>query len=88
MSRSQILRLRTREECDGSIDGILLLPEGEDVAVGLGAVEDVGGMLNRLSEAVILELLVHLAGVQELGVEAGEQHVDHNLEVDFVVGRM
>ena len=32
--------MRTREESDGSVDAVLLLAEVEDVAVGLGRVED------------------------------------------------
>ena len=59
------------EEGDGGIDGVLLLAEVEDIAVGLGAVEHAVGAGECLNQAVVLELLVHVERVQEFGIEAG-----------------
>ena len=35
-----------------------------------------------LDKAVVLEVLVHVQRVQELGIEAGEQHVHDDGDVD------
>jgi hypothetical protein len=76
------------EEGDGGIHGVLLLAEVEDVAVGLGAVEHAVGAGEGLDQAVVLEVLVHVERVQELGIEAGEQHVHHDGDVDLLRGRV
>ena len=58
--------------------------EVEDVAVGLGAVEHAVGAGEGLDQAVVLEVLVHIERVQVFGIEAGEQHVHHDGDVDFL----
>ncbi len=73
------------EEGDGGIDGVLLLAEVEDVAVGLGGVEHAVGAGEGLDQAVMLEVLVHIERVQVFGIEAGEQHVHHDGDVDLVL---
>ena len=80
--------LLAAEEGDGGIDRILLLAEVEDVSVGLGAVEHAVGAREGLDQAVVLEVLVHIERVQELGVKAGEQHVHHDGDVDLLRGRV
>ena len=75
--------LFAREEGDGGIDGVLLLAEIEDVAVGLGAVEHAVGAGEGLDQPVVLEVLVHVERVQVFGIEAGEQHVHHDGDVDL-----
>ena len=72
------------EEGDGGIHGVLLLAEVEDVAVGLGAVEHAVGAGEGLDQAVVLEVLVHVERVQVFGIEAGEQHVHHDGDVDLL----
>jgi hypothetical protein len=88
LSTSQISRacsgLLPGEEGDGGVHGVLLLAEVEDVAVGLGAVEDAVGAGERLDQAVMLEVLVHVERVEVLGVEAGEQHVHDDGDVDLL----
>jgi hypothetical protein len=74
------------EEGDGGIHGVLLLTEVEDVAVGLGAVEHAVGAGEGLDQAVVLEVLVDVERVQVFGIEAGEQHVDHDGDVDLLRG--
>ena len=67
--------LRTREESDGGVDAVLLLTEIEDVAVGLGRVENAVGAGEGLDQTMVLEVLVDVERVEELGVEACEEHV-------------
>ena len=74
------------EEGDGSIHGVLLLAEVEDIAVGLGAVEHAVGAGEGLDQAVVLELLVHVDCVQVFRIKAGEQHVHHDGDVDLLRG--
>ena len=88
LSTSQISRalvgLLAGEEGDGGIDGVLLLAEVEDVAVGLGVVEHAVGAGEGLDQAVVLEVLVDVERVQVFGIEAGEQHVHHDGDVDLL----
>jgi len=73
------------EEGDGLVHGLFLGAKVEDVAVGLGVVEHTVGAREGLNQAVVLEVLVHVQGVEVLGVEPGEQHVHHDAEVDLVL---
>ena len=89
-STSQISRacsagLFAGEEGDGGIHSVPLLAEVEDVAVGLGAVEHAVGAGEGLDQAVVLEVLVHIERVQVFGIEAGEQHVHDDGNVDLVM---
>ena len=72
------------EQGDGFIDAGLLAAEVEDVAVGLGGVEHAVGAREGLDEAVVLEVLVHVEGVEVLGVEPGQEHVDDDGDVDLL----
>ena len=56
--------LRTGEESDGGVDAVLLLAEVEDVAVGLGRVENAVGAGEGLDQAVVLEVLVDVERVE------------------------
>ena len=76
--------LRAGEQGDGVIDGVLLAAEVEDVAVGLGGVEHAVGAGEGLDQAVVLEVLVDVERVEVLGVEAGEQHVHDDGDVDLL----
>ena len=62
---------------------VLVLAEVEDVAVGLGRVENAVGAGEGLDQAVVLEVLVDVERVEVLGVEAGEEHVDDDGDVDL-----
>ena len=73
------------EKGDGGIDGVLLLAEVEDIAVGLGAVEHAVGAGEGLNQPVVLEVLVHIERVQVFGIKAGEQHVHHDDDVDLLL---
>src|SRR5690625_3351126 len=75
------------KECDGVVHGLLLAPKVEDVAVGLGVVEHTIGAREGLNQPVVPEVFVHVQGVEVLGVEAGEQHVHHDGDVDLVLMR-
>ena len=88
LSTSQISRgpvsLRTGEESDGGVYGVLLLAKVKDVAVGLGRVENAVGPGEGLDQAVVLEVLVDVERVEVHGVEAGEEHVDNDGDVDLL----
>ncbi len=73
-----------REESDGGIHGILLLAKVEDIAVGLRAIEHAVGAGEGLDQTVMLEVLVHIKRVQVFGIEAGQQHVHHDGDIDFL----
>ena len=79
-----LVRLYTGEERDGGVDAILLLAEVEDVAVGLGRVENAVGTREGLDQAVVLEVLVDIERVEVHGIEAGEEHVDDYGDVDLL----
>lgn len=72
------------EELDRLVDGILLLAEVENVAVRLGVVEHAVGAGEGLDEAVVFQLLIDVEGVEVFRVEAGEEHVDDDSDVDLV----
>ena len=76
--------LHAGEERDGVIDGLLLPAEVEDVAVGLGVVQHAVGAAEGLDQPVVLEVLVDVERVEVLAVEAGQQHVDDDGEVELL----
>ena len=57
----------------------------DDVAVGLDRVQDAVGARVRLDQAVVDQALVDEQRVQRRGVEAGQEHVDHDDQVDLAV---
>ena len=79
-----LVSLRTGEETDGGIYAVLLPAEVEDVAVGLGRVENAVGAGEGLDQAVVLEVLVDVERVEVHGVEAGEEHFDDDGDVDLL----
>ena len=80
--------LFTREQGNGGIHRVFLRAEVEDVAVGLGAVEHAVGARERLYQTVVLEVFVHIQGVEVFAVNAGEQHVHDDGDVDLLGGRV
>ena len=56
----------------------LQVAEGDDVAVGLDRVEDAVGARVRLDQAMGAQVLVDEQRVERGGVEAGQEHVDHD----------
>lgn len=70
------------EQGDGLIGLLLQVPEADHVAVGLDRVEDPVRARERLDEPVRAQRLVHPQGVERLGVDPGEEHVDHDDQVD------
>jgi len=68
-----LVDLDAGEEGDGGIDRLLLAPEVEDVAVGLGVVQHAVGAAEGLDQPVVLQVLVDVERVQVFAVEAGEE---------------
>ena len=77
----------SRKQRDGLVYSIPLSTEVEDVAVGLGVVQHPVGAGEGLDEAVIFQVLVNVERVQVLRVEAGEQHVHDDGNVDLLLPR-
>ena len=75
------------EQGDGIVNGFPLVAEVEDVSAGLGTVQHAVGAREGLNQAMVLEVPVHIKGVDVLGIEAGEQHVHHDGEIDLFVVR-
>lgn len=75
------------KEGDGLVHGGFLGAKVEDVAVGLGIVEHPVGAGEGLDQTVVLEVLVHVEGVQVLRIETGEQHIHDDGEIDFLLVR-
>ena len=77
--------LGAREKSNGGVDAVLLVPEVEDVAVGLGRVENAVGTGEGLDQAMMLEVLVDVECVEELCVKAGEEHIHDDGHVNLFV---
>ena len=75
------------EQGDGIVNGFPLGAEVEDIPARLGSVEHPVGTGECLDQAMVLEILVHIEGFEVLGIEAGEQHVHHDGEVDLLLVR-
>ena len=71
------------EEGEGVLGCLFEVAEAHDVAGGLERVEDSVGAAVCLHQAVHLQVLVDPEGVDGLGVEAGEEHVDDDEQVQF-----
>src|SRR5690606_25778578 len=72
------------EQRNGIVHGLLLAAKVEDVAVGLGVIEHAVGARKGLNQAMVLEVFIHIQGVEVFGVETGEQHIHHDNDVDLV----
>ena len=75
-------RLFVAEESDRVFGGLFKVAEADDVSVCLDRVEDSVRAREGLDEAVGAQVLVDPQGVEGLGVEAGEEHVDDDDQVD------
>ena len=59
--------------------------EADDIAKGLDAVQDTVRPAERLNQTVHLQVLVHPKGIQGRGIEARQEHIDHDQQVKFLV---
>ncbi len=78
------LRIFPGKEGDCLVHLFFLVAEIKDVAIGLGVVQDAICAGKCLDEAVVFEVLVHIEGVEELGIKAGEEHIHHDDDIDLV----
>ena len=61
------------------------IAEADDIAKGLDAVQDTVRPAERLNQTVHLQVFVHPKGVQGRGIEARQEHIDHDQQVKFLV---
>ena len=80
-------RFLVAEQGDRVVRGVFEVAEADDVSVGLDRVEDSVCARKGLDEAVGAQVLVDPQGVEGLGVEAGEEHVHDDDQVDAPVGQ-
>ena len=73
------------EKGDGFVGGFFEVAETDDIAEGFDGVEDTVGSRKGLDEAVLLEVLVDPEGIEGRSVEAGEEHVYDDEDVDLAV---
>ena len=73
------------EQLQRGVRLFLEVAEGDDVAVGLHRVEDAVRARVRLDQSVGAQVLVDEQRVQRRRVEAGEEHVHHDDQVDLAV---
>ena len=73
----------TGEEGDGLINTLLLATEVEDMAIGLGGVEDAVGTTKSLNQGVVAQVFIDIQSVEVFGVEAGEEHINDNGDIDL-----
>ena len=73
------------EETNCIIYPLLQIAEADDIAKGLDAVQDTVRPAERLNQTVHLQVFVHPKGVQGRGIEARQEHIDHDQQVKFLV---
>ena len=79
-------RFLVSKKGDRVFGGLFQVPEAHDVAVRFDRVEDSVGAREGLNEAVCPQVFVDPQGVERLGVEPGEEHVDDDHQVDAFLG--
>ena len=67
------------------IHSLLQVAETDDIAKGLDAVQDTVRPAERLNQTVHLQVLVHPKGIQGRGIEARQEHIDHDQKVKFFI---
>ena len=73
------------EERDRVLDALLQTTEAHDIAESLDFVQNTIGAGECLYQAMIFQILVHPEGIQRGRVKAGEEHIDHDQEVNLLV---
>ena len=73
------------EQGNGCIHPLLKISEADDVAKGLDAVQDTVGPAECLNQAVHPQVLVDPQGIQCCCIKAGQEHVDHDQEIQFLI---
>ena len=67
------------------IHPLLQIVEADDIAKGLDAVQDTVRPAERLNQTVHLQVLVHPKGIQGCGIEARQEHIDHDQQVKLFI---
>ncbi len=80
---SQFLGARcAAEQLDGVIHLLFEVTEADDLAKTLLLVQHAVGAAERLQQAVILHVLVHIKRVEFLAVKARKEHAHHKKQVE------
>ena len=85
MQQDNAAGLSVAKQRNGGIHPLLQVAETDDVAEGLDGVQNAVGAAKSLDEPVHLQVLVHPEGVQGGGVKAGEEHIHHDQQIQFLV---
>lgn len=70
---------------DGRIHPFLQVAETDDIAEGLDRIQDAVGAAEGLDQPVHFQVFIHPQGVQGGGVKAGEEHIHHDEQIQFLV---
>ena len=79
------LRVLVAEQRERVVGRLLEVAEADDVAVRLDRVEDAVGARVGLDQSVRAQVLVDPQGVERGGVKTGQEHVDHDHQVELAL---
>ena len=78
-------RFLISEKGDGVVGALLQIAEANDVAEHLDGIENPVGAGIGLDQAVHFQVFIHPQRIQRCGIEAGQEHIDHDQQVKFLV---
>ena len=70
------------KEGDGRIGVAFQVAEADDIALGFEIVQGAVGAREGLDQAVVFQIFIDVERVERFGVEAGEEHIDDEQDVD------
>lgn len=73
------------EKGDSAVNALLQVAEANDIAEGFDRIEDAVGARESLNQAVHFEVLVYPERVERRRVEAREEHIDDNQQIQLLV---
>ena len=78
-----VFGLRSGEQRDGFVDVRLLIAEIENMPVRLSSVEHAIGPRERLNQPVVFQVFVDIERVEIFGIEASQQHINHDCDINL-----
>lgn len=73
------------EKRDRVLDTLLQTTEAHNVTKRLDLIQNTVSAGERLDQSVVFQVLVHPEGIQRSRVKAGEEHIDHDQQIDLLV---